>query len=324
MRVLVVTSEWPCRQFPYSGIFVFQEVSNLRRAGLDVDVFNFRGAMQPLNYMLAWMRLRYHLLRNKYEIIHVQFGQSGLVVIPSPSPLVVTFRGSDLQGIVNRKGQYTLAGKILRLISRFVASQASEIVIVSEKLRSQLPNRHIHLIPGGIDLDLFKPMAQETAREQLGLSPAKSFALFAADLNDPVKRYELARLSVELAREKVPSLELLVTRQVPHQQMPLYMNASDVLLLTSFHEGSSNVVKEALACNLPIVSVNVGDVRERLNYLDGCLVCSDDSPEEIARGLEQILSAHKRTNGRERILDLSWESTIQKLIDIYHKALNYK
>lgn len=324
MRVLVVTSEWPCQRFPYSGIFVFQEVSNLRMAGLDVEVFNFRGSMQPLNYMFAWLRLRYHLMKRKYDIIHAQFGQSGLIVLPSPSPLVVTFRGSDLQGIVNRNEQYTLAGSILRRASRLVASRASEIVVVSEKLRSQLPNRHVHVIPSGIDLDLFKPMAQEIARERLGFSPTKRFALFAADPNDPVKRYELACLAVDRAREKVPSLELLVTHQVPHQQMPLYMNASDVLLLTSFHEGSSNVVKEALACNLPIVSVDVGDVRERINLLDGCLVCSDDSPEQISRALEHILVTNRRTNGRQRILDLSWESTVQKLINVYDKALNCK
>lgn len=321
IRILMLSSEWPSPEYPYSGIFIAQEVSNLKKVGIHVEVFHFRGARRPWNYALAWLRLRFHLRKNKYDIIHAQFGQSGLIAFPSPYPLVVTFRGSDLQGIVHPNGRYTLAGYVLRLVSRFVASQAAEIVVVSEKLLSQLPKRSINLIPSGVDIDLFKPMSQKEARRKLGLSEKKRFVLFAADPSNPVKRYDLACAVVELSRKKIPDLELLVTRQVSHCEMPLYMNACDVLLLTSCHEGSPNVVKEALACDLPIVSVDVGDVRQRIGDLVGCSVCSSDAPEDISHALIQIFDIHQRINGRQRVLDLRLEVSTQKLIEVYCKVL---
>ena len=99
------------------------------------------------------------------------------------------------------------------------------------------------------------------------------------------------------------------------------MNAANVLVLTSTHEGSPNVVKEALACNLPIVSTDVGDVRERVAGLDNCVVCEDDRPETVAAALEQALDSGEFVNGRDAVLDCDETLLTQHVIRIYQNTL---
>ena len=99
------------------------------------------------------------------------------------------------------------------------------------------------------------------------------------------------------------------------------MNACDVLLMTSLHEGSPNVVKEALACNLPIVSTDVGDVRNRIGALDGCVVCATDDPATIAEALNQVLSRRQGIDGRKAVLDLDEQVLTSKVIDVYRRAV---
>ena len=138
----------------------------------------------------------------------------------------------------------------------------------------------------------------------------------------PVKRYPLAKQSVELMQDG--NVEMIALSDVPHNQMPLYLNACDVLLLTSLHEGSPTIIKEALACNLPIVSTNVGDVGERVRTVEGCIVCEDDQPETIAEGLRKVLTLGHRIDGRRSVLELDEQIMTQKLSSVYRAALHGK
>ncbi len=323
MRVLIVTNGWPTPEHPEWVPFIVQQVDFLRRAGVDVEVFSFQGRKRPALYLKAWRRLRQACDMSQFDIVHAQFGQSGLIALPSPIPLVTTFHGSDLQGYVNSKGQFTLLGRILQLASRWVARQSKEVVIVAEHLAVYLPaGISYQVIPCGIDTGLFKPMSQQLAREQLQLPQNKKLVLFAADPGKPVKRYHLAKAVVDhLATDY--DIDLLVVSDKPHEQMPLFMNACDALLLTSKHEGSPTVVKEALACNLAIVSTAVGDVRFRLGDVEGCAVCEADNPVAIARELEVVLRNSERIDGRQAIQDLSEDKLVAKLLNVYRSALNH-
>lgn len=318
--VLMITSEYPTLEHPYSGIFVARRAETLRRAGIQVEVFAFRGAKNPMNYLRAWWQVRARLSQNRYDLIHAQFGQSGLLALPKQLRLVVTFRGSDLRGIVGRNGRYTVIGYLLQLVGQFVARAADEVIVVSEALACCLPPRSYHVIPGGLDLDLFSSISKEEARRQLGLPLDRQLVLFAADPENPVKRYALAQETLAQLNEACGA-ELIVTRDVPYSRMPLYMSACDVLLLTSLHEGSPGVVKEALACNLPVVSVDVGDVRQRIGSVEGCVVCADDQPETIAVALQQVLKRRERVNGRAAVQDLDERLLTQKVIAVYERAL---
>lgn len=320
--VLMITSEYPTLEYPINGIFVARQAEALRRAGIQVEVFAFRGAKNPMNYLRAWWQVRVRLSQNRYDLIHAQFGQSGLVACCQRRlPVVVTYRGSDLEGLRNINGRLTTIGYLLHRSSQLVAHCVNEVIVVSDHLAHYLPRRPYHVIPSGLDLELFYPMPRAEARRTLGLPPDRRLVLFVSDPARPEKRHWLAKQTVNLLDGHI-QIELVVVKRVPYKQMPLYMNACDALLLTSLHEGSPNAVKEALACNLPVVSVDVGDVRQRIGSVEGCVVCADDRPETIAAALEQVLQRGGRANGRAAVQDLDEHLLTQKVITVYEQALS--
>jgi glycosyltransferase involved in cell wall biosynthesis len=321
IRVFMITSEWPTPERPNSGPFIRQQVEFLRRAGVQVDVFRFQGARNPVNYLRAWRRVRSQLKESNYDLVHAQWGQSALLTLPRTRPLVVTFRGSDLEGIIGKRGRYTPWGWVLRMVSRMMGRLADQVIVVSEQMARHLPRRNYHVIPSGLDLDLFKPGPQAEARKKLGLPGDGRLILFAAAPENTRKRYALARAAVAELNPQFGA-ELIVASGAEHSEMPNYMSACDVLLLTSLHEGSPNVVKEALACNLPIVSVPVGDVRERIGHLESCVVCADDRPETLASGLAVVLGRDHRAEIRDAVGDLDENLIAQKVISVYRKAMS--
>jgi glycosyltransferase involved in cell wall biosynthesis len=125
---------------------------------------------------------------------------------------------------------------------------------------------------------------------------------------------------VEILNRSLPS-KLIVAWGVDHTDIPLYMNACDVLVVTSMQEGSPNVVKEALACNLPVVSVPVGDVALRIQGIEGCQLCADDNPETVAASLEVALRRGRRIAGRGRVKHLDEKDITRRVIRIYQSTL---
>jgi glycosyltransferase involved in cell wall biosynthesis len=316
----MITSEWPSSINPAAVPFIVRQVDCLREAGIQVNVFPFRGNKKIANYVHARRSVQALIQQSKFDLVHAQWGQSTLLAVPKRKPLVVTFRGDDVNGIVGERSRQTLQGFVLRLISHYAAMIANERIVVSKRLAVRLHLKNYHVLPSGIDLKVFFPIERGQARRALEL-PDKDFVLFVGNPSNPVKRLPLIREAIALARAKNPNIELLCLGDVPHERIPKFMNASDVLVLASVQEGSPNVVKEALACNLPVVSTDVGDVRERIGKIEGCVVCKDDRPETIAAGLCKVLSDKKRINGRNTVLDLDEHTITQKLISVYHKAI---
>lgn len=320
MNILIVTSEWPRHDNDISGIHVVNQVSKLREIGLNVSVFQFFGRKNPFLYIKSIFEF-WKLPLEKYDLIHAHHGQSGIVALSQKKlPVVVTFHGSDLQGVFDKKGNMTLSGYVLRFVSRMVANWADEVIIVSEHLRPFVPSKKCHVIPIGIDLHVFFPMPKEEARHRLGLPLEKYLVLFVGNPERAEKRYWLANKTIESLRTKF-NIELIVVNGVLHDMMPYYMNACDALLVTSLSEGSPTMVKEALACQLPIVSVDVGDVRERIETIEECVVCEDDNPETVADGLMCVLSNRKRIDGSQSVQNLDERFLIQKVIQVYQQAI---
>jgi teichuronic acid biosynthesis glycosyltransferase TuaC len=322
LRVLMITSEWASDP-GHTAHFIARQVRFLRAAGVDVDVFSFRGGRHPLRYLAAWAHLQLRLVRQRYDVIHAQFGQSGLLALPKRLPLVVTFRGDDLFGILGTGGRPTPAGRLLQWLSRRVARRADAAILVSAHLQRYLTSSvATHIVPSGLDLDLFRCIPRDEARQHLGLPRDGHRILFVGDPADPRKRYDLAREAVERLNRTVAA-ELVIGWRVPHDQMPFYMNACDALVFTSREEGSPNAVKEALACDLPVVSVAVADVPLRLAGIPGCEVCADDSPETIAAALERTLRRDERSGGRgrEAACQLDERLLTGRVVDIYRSVL---
>ena len=321
-RVLMITSDYPTPGKPRTTHFIKRQAEFLGAAGVEVDVFHFLGEKRLGNYAGAWLEARRRLQRGQYDLVHAQFGQSGLLALPKQVPLVVTLRGSDLLGIVDdRTGRYTWKGRLLQRATRHVARVADAVIVVSPHMAPLIDTRApVHVIPSGIDLDLFYPRSRAAARCALGLDADERFVLFAGRPDQARKRHALATRAVELLQQRLP-VRLVVAWGVMHEQMPDYFNACDVLVHTSMQEGSPNVVKEALACNLPVVSVPVGDVAERLGGIEGCELTIDERPETIAAALERVLRRGERCDGRDAVRSLDERLLTRQVIDIYEIAM---
>ena len=320
LRVLLVTSEWPSPEHPHQVPFIVQQVRFLRERGIEVSVFAFRGGKSPINYLRARRELRRQHDLAGFDLIHMHFGQSALLVFPVTAPTLVTFWGSDVHGIVNQKGEYSRFSTLLRGVSRWAARQADEIIVVSSRMQALLGKpANASVIPHGVDLELFKPSSKASARQALGLNQEAVYVLFAANENRPVKRYALAKEAVEKTNHKL-ACELLAVTEATHEEMPLWMNAADCLLLTSRHEGSPTVVKEALACGLPVVSVDVGDVPKQLAGIENTRVCRQDDSDTITADLFAVLRGRKRVNLTPDLLRrLDEKSAVAALISVYRR-----
>jgi teichuronic acid biosynthesis glycosyltransferase TuaC len=317
LRILIVSSEWPSPQRPQEVPFLVEQVDRLRRAGVHVEVFSFRGRANPLRYAAAWRKLRAEHDVRSFDLVHAHFGQSGLVALPCPAPLVVTFHGSDLEGLPRTDGKPTQAGRLLRAVSRFVARRADRLIVVSSSLLGRLPSGlEADVIPCGVDLQLFQPVPKRHARCELGFNETETLILFVGDPQNPTKNLQLAQKTVGKIREALAP-RLVVLHDQPHERVPLFMSACDVMIVTSLHEGSPTAVKEALACNLPVVSVPVGDVSDVISGVDGCSIVNTRDPSEIARAIETAVQGTAATSRRKAAEPYDHSVITQLILDVY-------
>ena len=319
--VLVVTNLWPTRADPGFGSFVKAQMESLRPFGVDFDVLFINGRESTWNYLWGIRQVRRQLRAKRYDLIHAHFGLSGWVArFEWRVPLVVSFMGDDVLGRPTRNGRITPAGHLLRISGFILARLATAVIVKSSPMAAQLRLPSAHVIPNGVDLNLFRPMEQAQARQSLGLASGKKFVLFPYNRNEPRKRFDLIEAAVGLARQHVPNLELVVAHGLPQEQIPLYMNAADVLVMASVKEGSPNAVKEAMATNLPVVAVDVGDVAELIGSTEGCHLVPREA-SALAEKIVEVCQRGRRTNGREAIRRLSMESVAQQIVDVYAEAL---
>ncbi len=228
--------------------------------------------------------------------------------------------GDDVLGRPTRSGRITLGGHFLRISGFIMARLATSVIVKSRQMASVLRMPSTHIIPNGVDLKLFRPMEQQQARQMLGLDPAKKFVLFPYNPGEARKRFDLVQAAVALAREQVPNLELVVARGLPQEQVPLYMNAADVMVMASVWEGSPNAVKEAMATNLPVIAVDVGDAAESIGPTAGCYLVRREAPE-VAEKIIEICRRGGRTKGRDWIQKLSMEVVARQIVEVYAEVL---
>jgi len=320
-RILVVTNLWPTEADPGYGSFVKAQTDSLRTVGVEFDVLFINGRESQWNYLRGIRQVRRQLRLKPYDLIHAHFGLAGWVARwQSRVPLVVSFMGDDVLGRPARSGRITLAGHFLRISGFVLARLATSVIVKSRQMAAALRLPSAHIIPNGVDLNLFRPMEQQQARQALGLDFEKKFVLFPYNPNEARKRFDLIQSAVSLGREQVPSLELLMARSLPQEQIPLYMNAADALVIASMLEGSPNAVKEAMATNLPVITVDVGDTAELIGPTRGCYLVQREAAA-IAEKIVEICRRGGRTNGRDWIRKLSVEAVAEQIVEVYAEAL---
>ena len=307
--VLVVTNMYPSRDNPTVGIFVKETLDDLWTLGVDVETLCITGKRAPFKYAIGVFRLWRRLLGKRYDLIHAYYVYSGIVARMQLScPVVVTLCGSD----VNLSSQ--------RPFSKWLSRRVTKTIVQTQKMKELLGDSNAIILPFGVNLSLFAPVSQATARSRLGLSGDARFALFPYDPSRKGKRYDLFAAAVARAKGKEPRLESLVLGKLKRELVPLNMSAADVMVLTSETEGSPNAIKEALACGLPIVSVDVGDAAELVAGIEGCWIC-DTTGEAIADGILRALSFGRRTDGRKRAFEMSSSVTALRILALYEEVL---
>lgn len=329
MRVLCLTHAWPSGPADSKGIFVQRQVASLERLGVEMEV-RVVGSASGAPWVRSVAHLRQELARGQYDLVHAQYGGRtalAAVVAGKGRPVVVSFCGTDLNGLGtgNRfERAYCAAGVVC---SQVAAPLATALIVKSEDLAHRLwqrqDRRRCHVIPNGVDLERFRPLDRMAARRRLGWPRDRPVVLASGQSGSPVKRLDVAQAAVDLARARMPGLELRLLRGVPPDETPYYLNAADTVILTSQHEGSPNVVKEALACNVAVVSVDVGDVRRWIGETPGCRLC-DRKPEALAEALVKTISAGGRSQGREVVAEIDLPRIAQRVVGVYERAIrNY-
>lgn len=321
MKVLIMTAIYPTLENPAFGSFVKTQADALKRAGIVVELLVMRGGNRKLLYPKAIFQLRKRLQQTSFDLVHAHFGYVGLVARTQwKVPLVVTYHGDDLLGTINECGKKELWSVLAAAACKKLARYLDAAIVQSPEMARQLKKSNVFVIPHEVDLEVFKPTERTEARKALGLAPEKKYALFAANPEIPVKRFSLARAAADVLEQQGGLAELLVVYKEPQWRLALYMSACDVLVFPSYQEGSPNIIKQAMACNLPIVSTDVGDVRQVIGKTRDCYICPPDARKLAAR-MKEILSLRLRTNGRAHICHLNAESVSERIIQVYGQVL---
>jgi teichuronic acid biosynthesis glycosyltransferase TuaC len=319
MKILVITAIYPTPENPGFGSYVHSQVEFLRRTGLDVDVLVLKGRNRKLMYPKAIFQLRRRL--QGVSLVHAHYAYVGAIARTQwQVPVVLTYHGDDAQGTVTANGTISPVSRVVAAGCRNLARVCDAVIVQSSRMAGLFRYGNVHIIPHEVDFDTFCLTDLVEARRQLGLKLDTRYFLFAANPDIPVKRFALAKQAFEQVRSRHSNVELIVTSREPQPRLALYMNACDALIFPSYQEGSPCIIKQAMACNLPIVATDVGDVREVIGNTTGCTI-SEPTAEAFAAALCAIAAHPLRTNGREAVRRLSGPLVAERVIRLYEQVL---
>ena len=305
MKVLIVASNNKGRFAP----FVVEQAEALRHCGCEVDFYGIAGKGVS-GYLKNLTALKKKIREFQPAVIHAHYGLSGLLAtLQRKVPVVTTYHGSDIND-----------PRAFRFSKLAVRWSAWNVFVSREILDKARPFERYSLIPCGVDMDAFQSFDKHSAREMMHLSQDKKYVLFAGSFDNAVKNAPLAQETVALLRDD--NVELLELKGYARHEVNLLLCAVDVLLMTSLNEGSPQVIKEAMACGCPIVSVEVGDVLDRLRWLDGCYMAQTRDADELTSLLIKAFAFEGRTEGRARIIDdeLDNRQIAKRLVEIYERV----
>ena len=305
MRVLIVANH----NKGYYAPFIIEQVDALKRLGVECEYFGIHGKGIS-GYLSNLEPLKKKIQGFQPDLIHAHYGLSGFLAnLQRRIPVITTYHGSD----IHSKG-------LNIKISKSAAYFSVYNIYVSKPLLnlSGFKGGERCVIPCGVDTTTFHPIDQNVARDMLGWDINGKYILFAGAFDNDIKNSTLAKEAVSL----VHNAKLVELRDYNRKQVNILMNASNCLLMTSHREGSPVVIKEAMACGTPIVSVNVGDVKELTENVECCYITSYNA-QEIAENLQKALSFQGKTNGHNKILEkgLSNEYIASQILDIYQRVI---
>lgn len=303
MKILIVCSKNSGRIAP----FITDQVEALQEAGVICEYFTVEGKGIK-GYLLNLLPLWHKIKVCRPDIIHAHYGLSGVLAnLQRRVPVVTTYHGSDINN-----------PEIRRFSKIAIRLSAWNIFVSQKNIQLSGVEKRFSLIPCGVDTSVFKPMDKAVCRQKFGFGPDEKLILFAGAFDNKVKNPELAVESVA----KIPNARLLELKGYDRTQVAELMNAVDVCLMTSHTEGSPQFVKEAMACNCPVVSVNVGDVEELLQGVEHCEIVERET-DEIAKSVSELLNLNQRSSGSEKLKYSGLESlyVVDKIKSLYQNII---
>ena len=317
MNVLHITANYPTPEHPVFGVFVKEQVESLRRAGVDCEVFFSNGkeggGMKAHRASIA--KVRKVLQKKDYDVIHCHHSISALILLLSGG----AFNHKCVVSYQNDPTREFGGSWLFRLLYPFF----NKIIIKNTSV--YLKKKKVVYLPNGTNSDFFKPMDMTECRAQLGWAKDKYYILYM-DSNAGTrtqKRHDRYKEVLSLLKKDFDNVISVELTNTPREQIPVYMNACDLHLLTSDFEGSPNSVKECLCCNTPVVSTDVGNVRDMIGDIPGCYVTQDKNAVELADCVRKVFSSKEPFNGRDLFLAKGYgiENVAKKLIDVYQSIL---
>lgn len=326
MRVLEVSrykNNFADHQLP----FVTEQGESLRAAGCDVDYFLIKG-----NYINAVKALKAKIRESKPDIIHAHYGLSAITAeLQSLAPVVTTFHNGETHSWY------------INFITSLMSLRAKHVIYVAPHIRELVyfKARNYSIIPCGVSLEDCFLIDKAQARKQLGWSADKKYIMFGGAFSNTRKNYALLKEAVDILNLQFETInhkshiEIVEMRGLSREQCVLRMNACDVFALPTKNEGSPQALKEAMACNCPIVATDVADIKHLLGDLPGHYLLpnkkgngawwkgDEHSAEELAELLKQALAFNGRTKGRDRIVELGYANDLvaKKIIKIYESII---
>ncbi len=321
-RVLMVTGIYPTPARPHKGTFVKPIVDALVADGHIVEIVHPNPEYpMPLRYLSATLQVFFKTLTGRFDIVHGHYGLWCLVArMQWTTPVVAAFLGDDLLGTVTEDESISKKSLLVVRIGQWLCRHVELVTVKSEQMKQASLIDDAVVLADGINFDLFQPIPRTEARTLLGWDQHKNYVVFANNPRIPVKNFKLAKAAIERLRERGMEAELVVATGLPQTKVVQYINASNALILPSIAEGAPNVVKEAMACNVPVVATNVGDVEQVISQTKGCSVCTRDA-DAMAEGLEKALLHSERTTGRADILQSDHMVTLKHVLAMYAQAV---
>lgn len=304
MKILIVCSF----NSGFISPFIKEQAESLERLGVVIDYYPIRG-QGIWGYLQNLFPLMKKIETYSPVLIHAHYGLSGLLAsLQRKISVVTTFHGSD----INQKGN---------LIYSYLASILSKknIFVHPDQLKKLRTKPSPFLIPCGVDLTTFYPLGKNEARKILGFKMEKIYGLFSSGFTKKVKNYPLAKKAMDYSKKDIHLIELIGYNRVEVRNL---LNAVDFLLMTSISEGSPQIIKEAMACNCPIITTDVGDTKKIIGDTEGCFVTSFD-PGEIGEKIDEVIQFGKKTMGRKRMKQLGYDlnSVAKKVLTVYQSTI---
>lgn len=292
--------------------FIVEQGEAIRKCGVDVDYFAV-GGKGLLSYFTARKALMKKIKEFQPDLIHAHYGLSGITaVLQSKVPVVTTFHNGETLSFSSN-----ILSSLFSLRTKFMVYVAQHIYDLAYLKRK----KNYVILPCGVDLHECVITDKEIARKELGFLPNKKYILFGGAFENLRKNYPLLKEGIDLLKRD--DIEVLEMKGLSRLQISKILSACDLFALPTKSEGSPQALKEAMACNCPIIATDVADIKHLLGNLEGHYICTFD-PKDVAEKVEKALAFNSRTKGRERIIELGLTNDIvaKKLIEIYKNILS--